>query len=119
LAELLNQGVPVVVLSTEQNSVVKARCRKLGIECLQGVNDKKIALEKWALENNAKLKDLIFVGNDVNDIACLKSVGCPIVVADAYPGVLPLALIVLQSRGGDGALRELAELIKNKGTEHV
>jgi len=114
LAELRSMGIPVVVISTEQNPVVASRCTKLGLECLQGVDDKLVALKSWAVEKDARLKDLIFVGNDVNDATCLRVVGCPVLVADAYPDILPLARIVLNKKGGEGALRELVELLKQQ-----
>jgi N-acylneuraminate cytidylyltransferase len=115
LAELRSLGLPTVVLSTEKNPVVAARCQKLGLECIYGLEDKPAALRRWTQGKKINLANTIFVGNDVNDLGCLKSVGCPVVVADAHPLVRPLARLVLESRGGEAALRELTDLIKIKG----
>lgn len=112
LSELFRLGLPILVLSTEKNAIVAVRCRKLGIECLQGVDDKLLALQDWAAKMKVDLENTIFVGNDVNDADCLQRVGCPIVVADSYPEVRRYARIILESNGGDDALRELSELIK-------
>jgi N-acylneuraminate cytidylyltransferase len=114
VAELRTLGIPMVVISTEKNRVVEARCRKLGLACIQGVDDKRARLSGWARELGASLDNLIFVGNDVNDLDCLRAVGCPVVVGDAHPAVKPHARIVLAARGGAGAIRELAEMIKGK-----
>jgi N-acylneuraminate cytidylyltransferase len=111
IGRLRAAGVPVVVVSTENNPVVAARCKKLQIDCLQGLNDKATALQGWADERQVNLDKTIFVGNDINDIECLQLVGCSVVVADAHPSVRSSAKIILQSRGGDDAVREVCEMI--------
>jgi YrbI family 3-deoxy-D-manno-octulosonate 8-phosphate phosphatase len=111
LAELSRLGLTIVVLSTEKNSIVAARCSKLGLQCLYGLDDKPAALRAWAKEKKIDLSHTMFVGNDVNDLGCLQAVGWPVVVADAHPLVRPFARLVLDSRGGESALRELMELI--------
>lgn len=114
LSELVSLGLPSVVISTEKNPVVAARCEKLKLEFLHGVDDKVSVLREWAAEKTVTLSNVVFVGNDVNDAGCLQAVGCPVIVADAHPAVKSLARIVLESKGGEGALRELTELIKLK-----
>jgi N-acylneuraminate cytidylyltransferase len=104
-------GIPIVVLSTEANPVVASRCRKLELECLQGVDDKLAALRRIANERGAELSNTVYVGNDVNDLSCLKVVGCAVVPADTHPGLHPYAHFVLASAGGRGAVRELCDLI--------
>jgi N-acylneuraminate cytidylyltransferase len=101
----------MVVLSTEVNSVVGARCRKLGLPCEQALTDKSIALRRIAEQRGVELARTIFIGNDVNDLACLKAVGCSVVPADAHPDVREHADIVLESVGGQGAVRELCDSI--------
>jgi N-acylneuraminate cytidylyltransferase len=108
---LRDSGLPVLVLSKEKNPVVRARCAKLRIPCLNGIDDKRPALERWAQEQGVDLRQTVFVGNDVNDLPCLEAVGCGVVVADAHPDVIPAARIVLSKPGGHGAVREIADLI--------
>lgn len=107
-------GIPLVVLSTETNPVVAARCRKVQLECCQGLADKAEELRAFAAKRGLSLSDVIYVGNDLNDRDCLTSVGCGIVVADAYPDVRALAHIVLEHQGGCGAVREVCDLILEK-----
>jgi YrbI family 3-deoxy-D-manno-octulosonate 8-phosphate phosphatase len=108
----LRRHVPVVVFSTEVNPVVSARCRKLGIEAVQGLGaGKRAALERYAADRDIDLRDVLFVGNDVNDLECLAAVGTPVAVADAVPEVLASARLVLGRPGGHGALRELSDLL--------
>jgi YrbI family 3-deoxy-D-manno-octulosonate 8-phosphate phosphatase len=108
---LKKTNIPMLVLSTEKNSVVKTRCDKLGLECTQGIDNKLSYLKNWLNQKNILLSNVIFIGNDINDLECLSSVGCGIAVADAYPEVLSVAKIVLKRSGGHGAIRELAELV--------
>jgi YrbI family 3-deoxy-D-manno-octulosonate 8-phosphate phosphatase len=114
LSELRRANVPLVVISKEINPVVAVRCRKLGIDCFHGVDDKLGKLKKWALNRNLELKNIVYLGNDVNDLECLKTVGCPVVVNDAHPDVKPFAKIILKADGGHGAIRELADIILKK-----
>lgn len=112
-------GIPVVILSTEVNPVVSRRGEKLGVEVIQGQSDKGAALTALAEEKGWDLGRVVYVGNDVNDRDCLSQVGWPIVVADAAADVVPLARIQLTERGGEGAVREVADLIlraREKGT---
>lgn len=108
---LENAGVPMLVLSKEPNPVVMARCKKLRLECLHGIDEKGPALTKWLEERGYALENTVYLGNDVNDEPCLKIVGCPVVVADAHPSVKPLAKFILEQPGGRGAVRALCDLI--------
>lgn len=112
---LLNKaGIKSAVMSTETNPVVTARCKKLNIECFQSLgHTKEETLKNWAVKNQLKLSEIVFVGNDVNDIQCLKIAGCAVVPADAHPRVIPYADIILNNKGGYGAVRELCDLILN------
>jgi N-acylneuraminate cytidylyltransferase len=114
LDRLRETGVPLVVLSTEANPVVAARCRKVKLECRHGLENKAAALAAFARERGVSLSEMIYVGNDANDRECLQAVGCPIVVGDAHQSVRALARVVLASPGGRGAVREVCELILTK-----
>ena len=114
LSMLKSTGLPLFVLSTETNQVVLARCKKLGIPVLQSVTNKLPALSEWASKNEIPFEKIVFIGNDINDLECLNAVGCGVAVADSVPEVLTCANIVLSSKGGYGALRELSELILNR-----
>jgi YrbI family 3-deoxy-D-manno-octulosonate 8-phosphate phosphatase len=109
LAMLKQAGLPVVVLSTERNPVVTARCKKLGIECVQGLDDKHSTLLSLCAQLGFDASQVAYVGNDVNDLSCLRWVGMPIAVADSVPDVLAMARVITTRKGGDGAVREVTD----------
>jgi YrbI family 3-deoxy-D-manno-octulosonate 8-phosphate phosphatase len=114
LAALRKAGIRLQILSTEVNTVVAARCAKLGIPCIHGEENKGERLARWMKDEGIAPAHVIYVGNDRNDTKCLELVGCPVAVADAYPEALQRALIVLERKGGQGAVRELCDLILEK-----
>ncbi|MFP1602760.1 cytidylyltransferase domain-containing protein [Microbacterium sp. 2216-1] len=109
VSRLRRAGIPMLILSTEQNPVVARRAEKLQVPVLHGVDDKASALAAWADENGIALADIAYVGNDVNDLGPLGLVGWPIAVADAHPAVKAVARVVLSRGGGRGAVREVIE----------
>lgn len=108
---LKRAGLPVVILSTETNPVVTARANKLKVECIQGIRDKTREFERLIQSRKILPADVVFVGNDVNDIGCLRMSGCGLVVADAHPLAKAAAKGILTHPGGKGAVREIAELL--------
>ena len=110
LRQLERLGIQLLVISTETNPVVSARCRKLAIACVQGCPEKGAELERQLRERGLTLSQAAYMGNDVNDLVCLSRVGLPIVVRDAHPDVLPCAAYQTLAGGGQGAVREVADL---------
>lgn len=104
-------GVEPLILSTEVNPVVQARARKLKIGARNGLDDKLAALGEEIASRGLALEAVGYVGNDVNDLACLEAVGLPIVVGDAHPEVAHLGRYVTARPGGRGAVREICDLI--------
>jgi YrbI family 3-deoxy-D-manno-octulosonate 8-phosphate phosphatase len=104
-------GVETVVISKEKNPVVQARCRKMNVLCLQGETDKASALRKLLIEHGMDPLDVIYCGNDINDLPCFPIGGWAVAVADALPEVTRQADFVLSKKGGHGAVRELCDLI--------
>jgi N-acylneuraminate cytidylyltransferase len=104
-------GLKLLILSTEVNPVVAARASKLQMQVMHGQSDKAQALKEWMAEEGLDPNRVAYVGNDVNDLGCLRMVGWPIAVANAHPDVESLARLKLTRRGGSGAVRELCELV--------
>jgi N-acylneuraminate cytidylyltransferase len=104
-------GVDACVLSTEENPVVGRRCAKLGLRVEQGLSDKAARLRQLLGDRGIDPLHVVYVGNDVNDLGCMRLVGCAVAVADAHPDVLREADLVLARTGGHGAVRELCDRI--------
>lgn len=110
LQRLAENGLDLLILSTETNPVVTARAQKLKVACVQGQGKKLEALTVHAKERGVTLDQVAFVGNDINDAECLRAVGFPIVVQDAWPEVARLARFRTKRPGGHGAVREVTDL---------
>jgi N-acylneuraminate cytidylyltransferase len=113
---LRERGVEVMILSSEPNPVVRARAEKMGVESVQGIDlrGKGEALKKLLAEKKVDAANVIYIGNDLNDLPCFEVAGWAVAVSDAYPEVLQAADHVLTKPGGHGAARELCELVLEK-----
>ena len=109
LRRLDEVGVQYLIVSTEPNPIVAARAVKLNAECVQGVDDKLAVVFERTEQLGVALEETAYVGNDVNDAECLRAVGVPVVPADAWSEVRPLARWVLSRSGGEGCVREFCD----------
>lgn len=107
-------GIEVMVLSRETNPVVKARCDKLGLPMLQAVLDKARAIQQVLADKKLNPSQVIFMGNDINDLPVFPEVGCALAPADAHQAVIRQADLVLSKSGGKGAVRELCDMILSR-----
>lgn len=117
---LKNAGIKVAVISVEANSVVKARCAKLGIACHQPpkptdgakiVRFKLAALTHLAAEEGLAPEQIAYMGDDLIDVDPLKYAGIAIGVKDAHPLVKKVCHYITRAKGGEHAVREACELI--------
>jgi len=110
---LRERGVEVLILSSEENPVVAARAKKMGVAAVHGLGllKKGEALKDILAEKKVDAARVVFAGNDLNDLPCFEIAGWAVAVADAYPEVARAADFVLTRPGGYGAVRELCDLI--------
>jgi len=108
IAALRKAGIPLLILSTEQNPVVAARAHKLRVPVLHGIDRKDLALKQWCDEQSLAPERVMYVGNDVNDLPCFALAGWPVAVASAHDSVRAAARAVTTTPGGSGAIREIA-----------
>lgn len=109
---LQRTGIEVGLLSGHPSEAVLHRARQLEMKYARsGVSAKLPALEEILEEAGRQPSELCYVGDDLNDIPCLRLAGYPVAVADSHPEVLKLAEHVTRARGGEGAIREVAEAI--------
>ena len=119
IKELRAIGIDVMILSSEPNRVVEARARKMGVEAIHGIalHDKGRVMREVLQQKNIQAENVIFIGNDINDLPCFEVAGWSVAVADAFPDVIRAADYVLRKPGGHGALREVCDLILNKANK--
>ena len=111
--------IQAAVLSREENPVVSARCRKLKLEVFQGVQQKDQALKDLIAERGWNPAEILYIGNDLPDLAVLPLVGFFAAPADAHPEVLRRADLTLKHKGGRGAVRELCERLLADSHSHT
>jgi N-acylneuraminate cytidylyltransferase len=114
ISALKKTGCHILVLSKEKNQVVQRRAEKLDIPCAYGIDNKKTYLASWLDKRGINPADVIYLGNDINDLECMEFVGCGAAVADAHEQVKNSAKIILNHAGGHGAVRELCDMIVSR-----
>jgi len=101
------------ILSTERNEVVKRRADKLKIQCFNGIENKINFIKKYLKTNYeneiSKEKGIIYLGNDLNDLAAIKYCGYSIAPSDAHYKIKQSCDLVLENKGGEGFVRQFIE----------
>jgi N-acylneuraminate cytidylyltransferase len=104
-------GMKMIILSKERNPICHRRAEKLKIECENAIDDKLSRLREFASRNGLALGEIAYLGNDINDLECMRHVGLSVAVADAWPAVKKQARLVLTMNGGCGAVREFSDRV--------
>ena len=113
---LLN--IPVGIVTGESTNIVKNRAEKLKIGILKmGVKNKLRIVQELADKMKISLDDIAYIGDDINDIQLLESVGFSATPANAPEYVSKFANVVLTQNGGEGVFREFAEYILQKNNK--
>ncbi len=105
-------GLVTAFITREKTAIVERRGQKLAVpEVHQGVDDKLAILARMARKYGLTLGQVAFIGDDVNDLNALRAAGFSAAPADAMPSVLQDVHYVCAKKGGEGAVRELTDLI--------
>jgi len=105
-------GLVTAFITREKTAIVERRGQKLAVpEVHQGVDDKLAVLTTLAKKYGLTLDQAAYIGDDVNDLEALCAVGFSAAPADAMPSVLKAVQYVCKKKGGEGAVREIADLI--------
>ena len=120
IRRLVDSGVGVGIVSASSATPILHRARQLGIDEVHvSVEGKARLVKRIAEHRNLSLSSIAYMGDDLADIAVLQIVGFPLAVADAVEEVRRLALYVTSVGGGQGAVREVADLILAAQSEQV
>jgi 3-deoxy-D-manno-octulosonate 8-phosphate phosphatase (KDO 8-P phosphatase) len=112
LVRLKQAGVKLGIITAKTSAIVETRARDLGIDKLyQNVKDKLTAYEDIRKTYGLLDAEIAYIGDDVPDLGVLRKAGVPIAVHDAVEAVRKTAVYTTRRCGGNGAVREVAELI--------
>jgi len=111
MSRLNKNGLRVAILSHSKNvDIIRRRAEMLGLETwYAGTEKKSIIIRQWMQEFNLLAENILFLGDDLNDLDAFQMVGASVCPADADILIKQHADLILKSRGGDACFRELAD----------
>lgn len=106
------KGIPVGIITGEDTEIVRRRAEKLQIDYLfMGVKNKLQVIQQLCEKLRITLQDVAYIGDDLNDIEVLESVGVSATPSSAPNYVQRRAKIIMNKKGGEGVFREFVEYI--------
>ncbi len=109
---LRNYKIPVVIITRENSKIALSRAKKLLIkEIFIGIKKKELLLPKICKKYQIKKNNVAYIGDDINDLEILKQVGFSASPKDGVSIIKKESNYVCKSKGGEGVLREIADLI--------
>lgn len=111
LVQLRQRGIKLLVMSNKSNPIVRNRANMLQMDFLAYGHCKLEAVGKWRLQNNLDWAEIAYIGADAGDLLCMEASGLSIAPRNAMAEAKAVASIVLEYSGGQGALRELSEIL--------
>lgn len=111
IIELQKRGVQVCILSSGfKSKIIEGRAKTLNIEKFYVGTDPKFGiLQKWCEELGIDMKEVAYIGDDINDRDIMNAVGFTACPADAMPSIKEIVDVVLTNKGGNGCIREFIE----------
>ena len=112
ISHLKKAGILVGIITGRDSKVVNNRAAELKLDfCHQGIMNKLAVFEKLVAFHKLKKKHVAYIGDDINDLGVLRACGLSACPADALDYMKKEADIVTQSKGGEGVVREVADLV--------
>jgi 3-deoxy-D-manno-octulosonate 8-phosphate phosphatase (KDO 8-P phosphatase) len=112
ISHLKKAGIIVGIITGRDSKVVSHRATELKLDfCHQGIVDKLIVFEKLREFHKLKKKQIAYIGDDINDLGALKNAGLSVCPADAMSYLKDKVDLVTQTKGGQGVVREVADLV--------
>ncbi len=122
IKEAQAHGIEVgIITGSHESDLIHARAKMLGIsnDLLSiACQDKLAVLTEWVQSRNLQMQEVAYVGDDIPDIPCMRSVGCAACPADAMHSVNDTADVVLSLGGGQGCVREFIDMILASRSTH-
>ena len=112
IASALREGLKVCVISGGRGRMLENRLTMLGVSRMYlNCMDKVAAIEEFIYENNLTSEQVLYMGDDIPDLECMRIVGMPVCPADACMEVVEASRYVSEFAGGHGAVRDIVEQV--------
>jgi len=109
---LKKAGIIIGAISGRDSGATAKRCAELKFDfCHQGILDKALTFEKLVKHYQLKYKEVVFIGDDINDVPVFNIAGLSVCPADTFSYVKDCVDLVSFTKGGRGVLREVADLV--------
>lgn len=103
------------IITGRQSEILALRAKELDIEWVyQGVKDKVACLKHLMEEHGYVKEEVVYVGDDLNDLGCMKLAGYTCCPKDAHEDIICIVDYVAKRSGGAGAVREIIDMLKGK-----
>jgi 3-deoxy-D-manno-octulosonate 8-phosphate phosphatase (KDO 8-P phosphatase) len=112
VAHLKRFGIITGIISGRESPTVTRRCAELHMDfCHQGILDKLSVVEKLAAHYKFKMKEVMYIGDDINDVSVFRKCGMSVCPCDTFEYIKNEVDLVSQLKGGKGVMREAADLV--------
>src|SRR5690606_11070107 len=109
---LKKAGIILGAISGRDSGATAKRCADLKFDfCHQGILDKALTFDKLVKHYQLKLKEVIFIGDDINDLPVFNIAGLSVCPRDTFDYIKERVDLVTYTKGGNGVLREVADLV--------
>lgn len=113
---LIPAGVLPVIITGRKSEILENRCGELGItQLFQGVKDKVTKLRSFLVDQNGRMSEVAYIGDDLNDLECIKVVknegGLTCCPANAVKEIKQVVNYKCKYKGGEGAVRDFVEFV--------
>lgn len=113
---LKEAGIITGIITGENRELVRRRAEKMKVdEVYLGIQDKMKVLDEICTKYHLDYEEVAYIGDDINDLEVIKAVGLGCTVKNGMECVKEVAKIITDAKGGEGALREIAEIILKQG----
>ena len=114
----IKTGNKVAIITGRNSTIVEKRAKELGITHLfQGIRDKQTVLKNLVSSMGLTFSEVAAIGDDLNDYNMLQSVGKSFTPFDGVKTIQDMVDITLSCKGGDGAIREMIELLVDENNQ--
>jgi len=114
----IKMGNKVVVITGRKSTIVENRMKELGVEHIfQGIDNKEAVLNSLLLSLDISTNEIAAIGDDLNDYNMLKLAGKSFTPNNGVKEIKSIVDVVLTCDGGDGAVREMIDILVNENNQ--